>query len=58
MVQYRLKDGTLGQFDPDKMCDIRYNSQTNTFTVKLRSYGYDEYDFYDDEITDIIEIRV
>lgn len=56
MVQYRKSDGTLGEFDSDKLLNI--NVKGHTFTITLRHYFYDEYDFEDEEITDVIEIRI
>ena len=56
MIQYRKSDGTLGEFDSDKLLNI--NVEGYTFTITLRHYFYDEYDFEDEEITDVIEIRI
>lgn len=57
MVQYRKSDGTLGEFDSDKLCSIK--AREHTFTVTLRHYGWeDEYDFEEEEITDITELRI
>jgi hypothetical protein len=56
MIQYRKSDGTLGEFDTDKLSDIRVKG--NTFTIILRHYFYDEWDWEDEEITDVIEIRI
>ena len=56
MIQYRKSDGTLGQCDADKVTSINVNG--NTFTINLRYYGWDEYDFWNEEITDVIEIRI
>lgn len=55
MIQYRTKDGTLGQTSKSS-CQIQING--NTFTIIKRCYGYDEYDFWDDKIDDIIELRI
>ena len=30
----------------------------HTLTVTLRHYGYDEYDFWYDEISDIVELKM
>lgn len=56
MIQYRKSDGTLEQCDSDKITSINVNG--NTFTINLRYYGWDEYDFWNEEITDVIEIRI
>lgn len=56
MIQYRKSDGTLGELDSDKLSNIRVEG--NTFTIALRHYFYDEWDWEDEEITDIIEIRI
>jgi hypothetical protein len=56
MIQYRKLDGTLGEIDPNKLYKIDTNG--NTFKVTLKYYGWDEYDFWYDEIPDIIELRI
>ena len=56
MIQYRKLDGTLGEIDPNKLYKIDTNG--NTFKVTLKYYGWDEYDFWYDEILDIIELRI
>lgn len=56
MIQYRKSDGTLGEFDNDKLRSIEVNGRS--FTATLRHYGWDEYDWSDEEITDIIELRI
>ena len=56
MIQYRKFDGTLGEFDSNKLFSI--NVKGHTFTIILRHYFYDEYDFEDEEITDVVEIRI
>ena len=56
MVQYRKSDNTLGEFDPDRLYSVE--AKGHTFTVTLKYYGYDDYDFWYDEITDIIELRI
>ena len=56
MIQYRKTDGTLGEFDADKV--HRITTDGHTFTVTLIYYGYDEYDFWYDEINDICELRI
>ncbi len=56
MIQYRKLDGTLGEIDPNKLYKIDTNG--NTFKVTLKHYGWDEYDFWYDEIPDIIELRI
>ena len=56
MIQYRKSDGTLGEFDSDKLRNS--NAKEHTFTITLRHYFYDEYDWEDEEITDVVEIRI
>ena len=56
MIQYRKLDGTLGEIDPNKLYKIE--TEGNTFKVTLKYYGWDEYDFWYDEIPDIIELRI
>ena len=56
MVQYRKLDGTLGEFDPQRL--YRIDTKGNTFTVTLKYYGWDEYDFWYDEICDITELKI
>jgi hypothetical protein len=56
MIQYRKSDGTLGEFDNDKLHSIEVNE--HSFTATLRYYGWDEYDWSDEKITDIIELRI
>lgn len=55
MIQYRKSDGTLGEFDSDKLLNI--NVKEHTFTITLRHYFYD-LDWEDEEITDVVEIRI
>ena len=56
MIQYRKLDGTLGEIDQNKLYKIE--TEGNTFTVTLKCYGWDEYDFWYDVISDIIELRI
>ena len=56
MIQYRKSDGTLGEFDSDKLYSL--SVKDNVFIVTLRHYGWDEYDWWNEEITDIIELRI
>ena len=56
MIQYRKSDGTLGEFDSDKLLSI--NVKGNTFTITLRHYFYDEWEWENEEITDVVEIRI
>lgn len=56
MIQYRKSDGTLGEFDPDKLSSITVKE--HTFTITLRHYFYDDWDWEDEEITDVTEIRI
>lgn len=56
MIQYKKSDGTLGEFDSDKLYSIE--AKEHTFTITLKYYGYDDYDFWYDKITDVTEIRI
>jgi len=56
MIQYRKADGTLDSFDSDNLYGIEVKG--HTFTITLKHYGYDEYDFWYSEIEDVIEIRI
>ena len=56
MIQYRKSDGTLGEVDSDKILSI--DVKEHTFTITLRHYFYDEWDWEDEEITNVIEIRI
>ena len=56
MIQYRKSDGTLGEFRSDKLYSIK--AKEHSFTITLRHYGRDEYDWVNEEITDIIELRI
>ncbi len=56
MIQYRKSDGSLGQFDSDKAHSITTDGKK--FTVTLKHYGWDEYDFWYETIDDIIELRI
>ena len=55
MIQYRKKDGTLGEI---RNGPCRIWVEDDSFTISRRIYGYDEYDWEDEEITDIIELRI
>lgn len=57
-IQYRKSDGTLGSFDSDKLYEINVDPETRKFHIKLKSYGWDEYDYWYDDIYDVIEIRI
>ncbi|MBP5457674.1 MAG: hypothetical protein J6Y37_14375 [Paludibacteraceae bacterium] len=57
MIQYRKSDGTLGCVDESSSsCSVEVNART--FTIVRRIHGYDDYDFYDDRIEGIIELRI
>lgn len=56
MIQYRKSDGSLGNFDSDKQFSVSSNG--HSFTITITHYGWDEYDFWHEEITDIIELRI
>lgn len=57
-IQYRTSDGILGSFDSDKLYKINVDPKTRKFHIKLISYGWDEYDYWYDDIYDVIEIRI
>ena len=56
MIQYRRNNGMLGVIEPGESCHIEVKN--NSFTIVRRIYGYDEYDWVDDEISDVIELRI
>ena len=56
MIQYRKSDGTLGEFDSEKIYQI--NVENGKFHVRLIHYGWDEYDFWYEDLEDIIELRI
>ena len=56
MIHYRKSDGTLGECDPDRVSSIEVSG--HTFKITLKYYGYDEYDFWYDEITDVVEMQI
>ena len=56
MIYYRKSDGTEGSFDSDKSFSL--TSDGHTFTITIRHYYYDDWDFEDEEITDVVEIRI
>lgn len=56
MIHYKKSDGTSGEIDDDKLRSIEVNG--HSFTANLRHYGWDEYDWSDEEITDIIELKI
>lgn len=56
MIHYKKSDGTSGEIDSDKLRSIEVNG--HSFTANLRYYGWDEYDWSDEEITDIIELKI
>ena len=56
MIEYRKSDGTLETCDSDKVKSIDIDG--NTITITLIHYGWDEYDYWYERITDIIEIRI
>jgi hypothetical protein len=56
MIQYRKADGTIGEFNSDRLYQI--NIKDGKFVVTLKDYGYDEYDFWYSEIDDITELRI
>lgn len=52
-IQYRKSNGELGSFDSYKLS--RVDVDCNTFTL---TFGWYEYDFWNEEIEDVIEIRI
>lgn len=56
MIQYRKKDGTLGQIEPEKVHDISISD--GYFSITLIYYGWDEYDYCFDYINDVVELRI
>ena len=56
MIHYRKSDDSLGECDSNEVNSIDVNG--NTFTITLIQYGWDEYDYWYEEINDIIEIRI
>ena len=56
MIQYRKSDGTLGTCDFDKILNITVKE--HSFTITLRDYFDDDWDWEDEKITDIIEMRI
>ena len=55
MIQYRKTDGTLDTIDSNN-CSIEVKD--HSFTIVRKIYGWDEYDFWYDNIEDIIELRI
>ena len=56
MIHYRKSDNTIGEFDSDRLSSI--DVKDHTFTITLKYYGYDEYDFWYEKITDVIDISI
>jgi len=56
MIQYRKNNGMLGTIESYDSCHIEVHD--HSFTIVRRIYGYDEYDWVDDEIKDVIELRI
>lgn len=56
MIHYKKSDGTSGEIDDDKLRSIEVNG--NSFTINLRYYGWDEWDWSDEEITDVVELKI
>ena len=56
MIYYKKTDGSSDRIDDDR-CGIKiYVGKNHTFTIERTSYGWDEYDYYIDEITDVCEL--
>jgi len=53
-IEYKKLDGTTNIIHGE----FSINVNEHSFTLIRRSYGYDEYDFYEDEIKDVIELRI
>ena len=56
MIQYRKNNGMLGTVEQGDSCHIEVHD--HSFTIVRRLYGYDEYDWVDDEIKGVIELRI
>lgn len=56
MIYYKKANGTSGTFDSDKLYHLE--AKEHVFTITLKYYGWDEYDFWYEEIPDIIEITI
>ena len=57
MIQYWKRDGTFGVTDEDNG-SITIEIKNHSFTIVKQIYGYDEYDFWYDNIEDIVELRI
>ena len=55
-IQYIKEDGSLGEFDSEKIHQI--NVENGKFHVRLIHYGWDEYDFWYEDLENIIELRI
>ena len=56
MIQYRKNNGMLGTIEQGDSCHIEVHE--HSFTIVRRIYGYDEYDWVDDKIKNVIELRI
>ena len=56
MIQYRKADGMLGDFNSDELYEICIVD--HKFKVILKHIGWDDYDFFYENIDDIIELRI
>ncbi len=56
MIQYRKNNGLLGVIESYDSCHIEVHD--HSFTIVRRIYGYDEYDWVDDKIENVIELRI
>ena len=56
MIQYRKNNGLLGVIESYDSCHIEVHD--DSFTIVRRIYGYDEYDWVDDKIENVIELRI
>ena len=56
MIQYRQNNGFLGSIQDNDSCSIEIHG--HTFTIVRRTYGYDEYDWEDERIENVIDLRI
>lgn len=57
MIHYRTKDGSSNTIDDSRdTCVITIKD--HMFSIERTSYGWDEYDFYVDNIDEVVELRI